>query len=282
MTFHLSPIALEAIAQEIINGQAGYRTGPRIENVFKDAGLERPYKVVDCGSREKFALRALEETNQEGRLGDILIFLADPRTYPGQPETAEQVRAKLNRIIEYHSFHLTQTVPPSIEPFAQAVPPPPITTIRPQREFDFSKLTSDPVLQLQLEDRWKEAIRIHQAECPRFALIAVGALLEGGLLAKAKGNIGAANTAKAAPKVQGTNSTKLFAEWTFQDFINVAVELGWIHSTRGTFSHQLRDYRNFIHPEKEATMGISFDNGTVEIVWTILREAFEDLILASP
>ena len=42
------------------------------------------------------------------------------------------------------------------------------------------------------------------------------------------------------------------------------------------FSHVVRDYRNFIHPNKERQEGITFDAGTCKVVWEVVSASLEN------
>ena len=50
---------------------------------------------------------------------------------------------------------------------------------------------------------------------------------------------------------------KPLKEWGLKDYLDVAKELGWIRQSAKDVGQVLRDYRNYIHPEKELSHGIT-------------------------
>lgn len=141
---------------------------------------------------------------------------------------------------------------------------------------DFAKLTSDGTLITLLQHRWDEVGRLMQAETPRFTLIALGSLLEGVLYARAQADPKRANTQVATPK-DDQGKARPLRDWSLNDFIQVAEQAGWIHSTRGKFSHVLRDYRNFVHPREEHARKETIDAATVDIAREVLIAILKDL-----
>lgn len=75
----------------------------------------------------------------------------------------------------------------------------------------------------------------------------LGSLLEGPLLSRALKDPSAAYASKAAPRRKG-KVIEDFRWWYLAQFIDVATELGWLHSNRGDFADVLREYRNLVHP----------------------------------
>jgi len=60
-------------------------------------------------------------------------------------------------------------------------------------------------------------------------------------------------------------------DWTLQHYIDVAHELGWISATAKDIGVVLRDYRNYIHPHKELTHGISLSKNDATLLWEISK-----------
>ena len=63
-------------------------------------------------------------------------------------------------------------------------------------------------------------------------------------------------TAAAAPKDKAGKPRPL-KEWGLKDYLDVGKELGWIRQSAKDVGQVLRDYRNYIHPEKELSHGIT-------------------------
>jgi hypothetical protein len=77
-------------------------------------------------------------------------------------------------------------------------------------------------------------------------------------------------TATHAPKDKA-GKTLLLKEWGLKNFIDVAHDLGWITTAAKDIGEVLRDYRNYIHPQKELSHGISLGPGDAEMLWNVAK-----------
>jgi hypothetical protein len=147
--------------------------------------------------------------------------------------------------------------------------PTPSTTDTPP---DFSTLITDVQMQEILKRRWLECTACIAANAPLAATVMMGGLLEGLLLARInrEANKASVFTAAAAPKDKQSKTLPL-KEWTLQHYIDVAHELGWISATAKDIGVVLRDYRNYIHPHKELTHGISLSKNDSTLLWEISK-----------
>jgi hypothetical protein len=113
---------------------------------------------------------------------------------------------------------------------------------------DFTKLTASiPGLKEELERRWHESQKCISVEAFTSAVILMGSILEGLLLARAQLSAGTAYQASGAPKDKSGRALAL-QDWSLSTLIEVAVEVGWLKSDRAKFSHALRQSRNVVHP----------------------------------
>lgn len=123
---------------------------------------------------------------------------------------------------------------------------------------DFSRLIPDPSMQAILNRRWSEAWSCIGAKAYLAATVMIGSLLEALLLARVNrlSDKSPVFASKCAPKDK-TGKTRPLQEWTLNAYIDVAHDLGWIGKASRDVGVVLRDYRNFIHPEKELTHGVT-------------------------
>ncbi len=140
---------------------------------------------------------------------------------------------------------------------------------------DFSALINDVGLRKQLLVLWEETVLCYGADAHLSTVVMLGSLLEGALLGKALANPADANRAIASPKDVG--SVKPFERWHLSNFIDVAIECGWVHKTRGDFTDVLRGYRNLIHPFKAKDVGYRIDKGAASICWQVVLSTLDDL-----
>lgn len=105
------------------------------------------------------------------------------------------------------------------------------------------------------------------------AVILLGSILEGALLAKLRANIHAAMTSKEAPKDR-SGVVKNLDDWMLVDYITVASDLSYVPKSVEKHSHELRDTRNFVHPRKQVSEQIVVD----VYLYRISREVAEVVI----
>lgn len=135
---------------------------------------------------------------------------------------------------------------------------------------DFSKLISNPSMLRILVKRWNECVTCVNSGAPLAATVMIGGLLEGLLLARVnrESSQKAIFTAKNAPKDRNGQPLAL-REWTQSSYVAVAHELGWISVAAKDISVVLRDYRNYIHPQKELTHGVSLEPSDAQVLWEV-------------
>jgi len=144
---------------------------------------------------------------------------------------------------------------------------------------DFSKLISDAAMQGILQKRWTECVICISYGAPLAATVMIGGLLEGLLLARVnrENNKKPIFTAAASPKDRQNQPLGL-KDWTLQDYIGVAHELKWITVAAKDVGVVLRDYRNYIHPQKELSHGVSLTTPDAVILWEIGKSISRQLL----
>lgn len=141
-----------------------------------------------------------------------------------------------------------------------------------------SRLTTTlPTLQASIERRWREAQKCVHTECYTSAVIMMGSILEGLLLARANLTPQIAYQSTRAPKDK-SGKVPAIQDWSLNSLIDVAVDVGWIKSDRGSFSHALRESRNVVHPWVEVTTKANFDLATCKTSWEVLQASVDDLL----
>ncbi len=136
-----------------------------------------------------------------------------------------------------------------------------------------------PGLEEVVQERWLEAQRCQHAKAYLAAVIIMGSILEGLLLARASLDAPAAFRAAAAPRARDGKNVAL-QDWKLSALIDVAVELRWLKSDRGSFSHALRQSRNVLHPWEHVSNAANFDEATCGTCWHVLNAAVQDLLVS--
>jgi hypothetical protein len=145
---------------------------------------------------------------------------------------------------------------------------------------DFSPLVSDVEMQRVLISRWDECLLCLDAKAALAATVMMGGLLEALLLARVnrQADKTALFTAKATPKNAKTSSPKPLGEWMLNDFIQVLSELRWITVSATAVGAVLRDYRNFIHPQKQLTHNLHLQPADAELFWEVTKNIVRQVI----
>lgn len=143
---------------------------------------------------------------------------------------------------------------------------------------DFSPLTSSmPGLTEEINRRWREAQKCVHVEAFTSAVILMGSILEGLLLARAQRSASIAYQSSRAPKDK--NGTVIaIPNWTLSVLIDVATDVRWIKTDRGKFGHALRESRNVVHPWQAVASGADFDAATCRTSWNVLDASVADLL----
>jgi hypothetical protein len=130
------------------------------------------------------------------------------------------------------------------------------------------------IMQQVLTRRWNECVTCLAAGAPMAATVMMGGLLESLFLARInrERNQGPIFTANAAPKDSRTSTPKSLREWGLADYIAVAHELGWISQAANDVSDVLRDYRNYIHPQKELSSQAALTPDDARMFWVVAKE----------
>lgn len=127
-----------------------------------------------------------------------------------------------------------------------------------------------------MESRLQEVHKCMQSNAPLAAIILCGSILEGLLLGQACQSPAKFNQANSSPKDK-TGFVKKFHEWTLENLINVAHEIGFLKLDVKNYSVVLRKFRNYIHPLEQFTAQFNPDKHTAQISLQVLKAAIADL-----
>ena len=149
---------------------------------------------------------------------------------------------------------------------------------------DFSPLVQDPSMQKILRSRWDECVLCLGAKACLAATVMMGGLLEAILLARVNRiqNKTPLFTAKRAPKDPKTGATRQLREWMLNDFIQVLSELKLITGSATSSGAVLRDYRNYIHPQRQLSHDMHLSQEDAELFWDVTKNIVRQVISTAP
>lgn len=144
---------------------------------------------------------------------------------------------------------------------------------------DFSLLVPDKRMQSILNGRWRECVTCVGADAPLSAVVMMGGMLEGLLLARVNQLKDKSHVFKAvsSPKDK-TGATLKLNEWGLKNYLDVAHELTWISKTTRDVGEVVRDYRNYIHPQKEYSHGVSISPDDARTLWEIAKKVAKQVL----
>jgi hypothetical protein len=144
-------------------------------------------------------------------------------------------------------------------------------------EISISALKIDSAVTIVLEQRIVEVKQCLKASAPLSAIFLCGSILEGVLLGIATKKPKEFNQSSRCPKHKDTGKPKQFHEWSLNNFIEVANDIGFLGLDVQKYGHSLRDFRNYIHPYEQMSSGFNPDMHTARISWQVLKAALHDI-----
>jgi len=147
----------------------------------------------------------------------------------------------------------------------------------------FKPVVSDSKMQAILVRRWNECVATIGAGAPLSATVMMGGLLEALLLARINKlpDKSVVLNARTAPKDPKSHKVLDIRDWMLRSYIDVAHELKWISTSAKDVGVVLRDYRNYIHPQKEYSHGIVLTLEDANILWEVAKSIIRQLLIAT-
>lgn len=250
------------ILREIINEKSQYRSGPMLVKFFNDLGFHDVY-AQGFPSRWIYTEEKLNQLNGTATLDQCIKNVFAPINYVENPVLLEELLEIFNKHLQYDNwniyiegkdvlfrkanFDLHQFFKPDVQ----------IKTTEDEfvklkiSNLNISKLPIESCLHPIIETRMKEIDKCIENKITLGCIFLCGSVLEGILSALAMKQPAEFNIAKASPKERDSLKVKSFDKWTLENYIAVAYELGYIKEDVKRFSHEVQNFRNYIHPYQQ-------------------------------
>jgi len=274
------------ILREMINEKTEYRKGSALVKFFNQLGFSDKYGN-GFPSRGHYTDEKLQRINGTPELDKCIKMVFNPAGFIGRVDVLRSCLDEFNEYIAFDGWkvevkntgvEIHKTAGPDIETKLRGS----VDHAGEVTESDFLKaeieeinvaqIPVDEVLKPVLESRMIEMKSCFKAKAYLSVIFMAGSMLEGILLSLANQNPRLFNQATAAPK-NVEEKVKAFHEWTLQDLINVAHEIGFLKKDVAKFSHVLRDFRNYIHPYQQLSERFSPDENTAKICMQVMKGA---------
>ena len=273
----LDPNTLEQLAGLICDTDGPHhRQYWQLEKFFTNAGWFGVPPYDDIGRERWTRELLLSRRDDPASMAQIIRRLADPREYPDDPDSAVAIAERLNRILAFEGLQvsylngrpeLVERDPAFRTPAASA----PLSL-----RADLAEIVHDNALTELLRKRLDEARTCREYGAPLSSVIMLGSVLEGVLNDVAMQHKAEAYRCRLAPKDRD-GKPRPISDWSLVQLVDVAHACGWIELDARRFSHELREYRNMVHPARELADMHHPDEDTVAICWNVVVAALNDL-----
>lgn len=148
---------------------------------------------------------------------------------------------------------------------------------------DFSPLVGSQEMREILVRRWHECRRCVTAEAHLAAIVMMGGLLEALFVARANKMVDKNPLIKAAsaPKDSKTHRTLNYQDWMLDSYLKVGHELGWITASAKQVADVLKEFRNYVHPEKELRHQVTLNFNDSAMFWDVTKALVRQLLMSA-
>lgn len=280
----INPKTLEKL-RLLINEETEYRSGPQLVSFFNNLGFNDSYGQ-GFPSRKDFTDEKLNKLNGTADLDKAIKSLFSPVNFIGRFKELDEFISEFNQYLAFDGWQVDrkskeiQFKKAGEIDFGEAEKKYDLTETeflnREFKELNIEKIGLDGIITEILNLRFEEIKKCLGSNAPLSVIFMCGSSLEGILLGVAMKEPKIFNIANSSPKNK-EGKVRPFHEWTLNDLINTAFEVGLIKEDVKKFSHSLRDFRNYIHPYQQLSSGFNPDKHTAQISWQVLKTAIYQL-----
>lgn len=271
----------------IINGDGtpDYRSGPKLVAFFNELGFNDRYGQ-GFPSRWLYTDDKLKQINGTPELDKCIKNTFAVVNFIGRIGDLDKLISYFNQYLVFDKWQVVRNNDEITFKRLDKVIVEPEKTNVDIDESTFLKMTFDvEVKSLGLDQNVSEIIKARLAEvetcirneAPLASIFLIGSIMEGILLGIALTYPKQFNQARCAPKDTGSTKVRKFPDWTLNNFIDVAAEIGILKHDVKKFSHVVRDFRNYIHPYSQMASQFSPDKQTALICFQVLKAAISQI-----
>lgn len=271
----------------LINEETQYRSGPELVNFFNELGFSDSYRQ-GFPSRWIYTDGKLEKINDTSELDKCIRNLFSPINFVNRVHELDAFIKDFNQYLAFDGWNVVRKE--KIITFVRAnkvdwLNKKSSNTINEDAfleenfsDISFESLNINQNVKLILENRMEEIKKCLNSKAPLSVIFLCGSVLEGLLLNVALSNPKDFNTSNSAPK-DPSGKVKKFPDWTLNNLINSAYEIGILKDDVKKFSHALRDFRNYIHPYQQMSTRFSPDLHTAKICFQVLKAVINQITI---
>lgn len=274
--------------RELINEETEYRSGSKLVAFFNNYGFSDSYRN-GFPSRWVYTDSKLNAINGSPELDKCIKDLFAPINFIGRFSELDKHIAEFNQYLSFDgwlvvrngqeiTFVKSQGVDIDKEKSKETKLTETDFLNEDFKDINISALPIDGTLIPFIEDRINEIRRCFSINASLSTIFLIGSTLEGILLGLASKYPTLYNSSNASPKDRKTGKVLAFNKWTLNHFIDVSHEVGFLKEDVKKFSHVLRDFRNYIHPYQQMSLGFRPDEHTAKICFQVLKAALFQIL----
>ena len=272
---HLSDKTLKKL-RDIINGDENkrYRSGSQLVAFFNKLGFEDVYGQ-GFPTRSQYTDEHLKEINDTSKIEECIKQEFAPEDFIEQINALDNLIATFNQYLAFDKLKVVrnndQILFETLENVFIGSSNEKYKSKKDYLDVDLDALMLDHNIDGIVRERIDEVNICIDNNAPLAAVILIGSLLEAILLSTAMKYPRLFNDASSAPKNKSNGKPKKYADWTLNNFIDVATEVGILKQDIKKFSQVVRDFRNYIHPYQQKSEQFTPDKHTAEICLQVLK-----------
>lgn len=267
---------------EIINGDnmANYRKGSELVKFFNRLGFNDKYGQ-GFPSRKTYTEDRLQRINGSPELDKCIRNAFAPIDFIGKIPELDSLISDFNQYLAFDKWQIIRDNDLiTFKKLDKIIIEETNKNSNDMKEKEFLALTFNvDVDSLGLMPDVADIIKLRLSEievctqnnAPLAAIILIGSVLEGILLNTATTYPQLFNKAQCAPKDKDNGKIRKFQDWTLNNYIDVAYEIGFLKEDVKKFSHVVRDFRNYIHPFQQMVSRFFPDKQTTLICFQVLK-----------
>ena len=267
----------------LINEETQYRKGYELVEFFNKLGFNDIYEQ-GFPSRWQYTDEKLSKINGTPQIDECIKKLFSPVNFIQRVNELDDFINDFNQYIQFDGWNVVRenTVIKFVKVHEaklenSSLPEEDEFLNREFAEITLDKLGLDNFLTETINQRFDEIKKCLTVKASLSVIFLSGSTLEGILLGIASRFPKEYNQSIKAPKDK-EGKVQQFQNWTLNNLIDVAHDLGHLKEDVRKFSHSLRDFRNYIHPFQQASSRFNPDEHTALLCWQVLKTAIFQLI----
>lgn len=274
--------------RDIINGDGteDYRKGSELVKFFNELGFSDVY-AQGFPSRRVYTDERLQKINGTPKLDKCIRNTFAVVNYVGRIAELDALITYFNQYMAFDKWQVIRDKDKiTFKRLDKVVVDSGKSDPAEIKEDEFLKMTFnvnidsiglDPNVSEIIKLRLKEVEACIGSEASLASILLIGSIMEGVLFGTALMCPQKFNQAPSAPKDKDTGKVRKFPDWTLNNYIDVAFEVGLLKQDVKKFSHVVRDFRNYIHPYGQISSQFFPDKQTALICFQVLKAAISQI-----